>query len=412
MSVVSIIKGEGVLEYPQIKGMVKKAVDNIGGFSGCIAKSDYVLLKPNFVYPGPPPTTTSPEVIKAVLELVKEEVNPKRIAIGESSSYENEEFGISDRSIFDDLGISKICQEVGAEILPFEEHNVVEVPVPNGILLKKCKVFKPVVECDKVINLPAMKTHLDTLITMAMKNIGHGYLEDSYRKYAHRGDLDQKLVDVCKVKIPSLNILDGLKVLGGAGPGHFGDAELQKRNFIDMNLILASKDIVAIDAVASAVIGIEPLRVITSALGHRQQLGTADLSEITIKGKTIEEVKKVLPLPPRKITGQFDWIDVIDGGACQHCHASAFYLVDWLKHENLVEKIKQQYGSLTFIMGHKPPVEEYGEVKGLPVIWGECAYGTLNLPPDLFERAVFDTLCVPQNDLYGATQAIKNKLKD
>ena len=407
---VSIVKGKPPLNYEKIRVMVKRAVDLVGGIEEIVKPGDFVLLKPNIVYPTTSPTCTNHEVVRAAAELVKE-AKPGRVVAGESNSYELKEYGISTKRCFEDSGIAKVCEETGVEILPFEEDEWVEVEIPDAVLLKRAKIAKAALDCDVLVNLPVMKTHLDTEITMGIKNIGHGILHDDYRLMFHRGDLNQKLVDVIKKRKPELNILDATKALGGAGPGLFGVAEEWQRPFYEVNTIMASKDVAALDAVASAVMGFDPFEVPTNRLAHRQGIGCCDLKEITIKGNRIEDVKFVARRAPTRITGQLDFVEVIEGGACRHCHSSVYYQLDWLSQEGLLDKVLEKYGVITFIMGYKPPVTSIEEIKGLPIIWGECAAYSLLIPPPLRERAVFVLTCPPQNELIPTLEKIRKKVE-
>lgn len=88
-----------------------------------------------------------------------------------------------------------------------------------------------------------------------------------------------------KVKI---NVVDGL--IG---------AELNETSGspVEMNLVIAGNDMVAVDSVASAVMGIDPLKVRYLMLAEERGLGVSNIDEIEVLGKSIEEVAKKFRLP-------------------------------------------------------------------------------------------------------------------
>jgi len=63
-------------------------------------------------------------------------------------------------------------------------------------------------------------------------------------------------------------------------------------NPVEMNLIIAGRDPVAVDAVGAAVIGIPPEDVKHLSLAEKKGLGTCDLNQIEIIGEPIERVRK------------------------------------------------------------------------------------------------------------------------
>ena len=65
---------------------VRRAIDSVGGIGKYVKKGQVVHLKPNLVYPYPPPLTTDPLVVGAVAKLCKE-AGAKKVLIGDSSAY-------------------------------------------------------------------------------------------------------------------------------------------------------------------------------------------------------------------------------------------------------------------------------------------------------------------------------------
>ena len=143
---------------------------------------------------------------------------------------------------------------------------------PEGIKIPEYFIDK------NIIHLPTVKTHSYTTFTGALKNAFGGLL-NSKRHYSHTW-IHDTLIDLLAIQkeIHSglFAIMDG--TTAGSGPG--------PRTVIphEKNIILASSDMVAIDAVAAKIMGFDPMKIRCTAKAHELGLGTADTSQIEIVG--------------------------------------------------------------------------------------------------------------------------------
>jgi uncharacterized protein (DUF362 family) len=149
---------------------------------------------------------------------------------------------------------------------------------PEGIRIPKRLIGS------NVIHLPTMKTHVFTQMTGAMKNAFGGLLFEK-RHWTH-GVIHETLVDLLAIQKeihPGLfAVMDG--TFAGDGPGPRCMAPQVK------NYILASGDMVAIDAVAAKMMGFDPLSIKFIRLAHERGLGCGDVREIEIVGEDISNV--------------------------------------------------------------------------------------------------------------------------
>ena len=100
----------------------------------------------------------------------------------------------------------------------------------------------------------------------------------------HMGtSLSENIADLASVLRPSIAVVDGII----AGEGHETSG-----NAVEMNLVIAGTDPVAVDAVGSAVMGISPTDVKHLVLAEKKGLGTCKLEEITVLGEPIETVRR------------------------------------------------------------------------------------------------------------------------
>lgn len=149
---------------------------------------------------------------------------------------------------------------------------------PEGIQIPKMYVGK------QIIHLPTIKTHGHSTTTGAIKNSFGGLLKE-VRHYAHKY-MHEVLVDLMlmqKQLHPNiLAVMDGTVCGDGAGP----------RTMIPRgkNLILASADQVAIDAVAARLMGFDPMSIPYLRMCHERGLGVAEFDEIEILGEDIADI--------------------------------------------------------------------------------------------------------------------------
>lgn len=318
-STVSIVKNLTAPNAERIAAMVNETVELLGGMEHFVKPGNYVTIKGNFFAPYPPPVIVDRRVVSALIKAVFR-AGAIRVVLCEAVSVGTKMGrGKSTDFVLEEMGIRDAALEAGAEVLCLEDDERVLVKIPEGKSIGKLEYPKCMLECDVLIDLPCLKTHSMTLVTLGIKNF-QGILTDSQKYYAHRDDLEQKLIDVFKVRKPNLTLIDGLIGMEGNGAGEHGIPH-------PMNLLIASADVVAADSVATACMGIEDvLDVTTTRLAQFDGLGNADLDKIQVVGAQIDTVKEkfILPVTFRKsqdrgVTGVYPNLDIHIGGACKQC---------------------------------------------------------------------------------------------
>jgi len=149
---------------------------------------------------------------------------------------------------------------------------------PKGILIPRMFVGR------NAIHLPTLKTHVFTTTTGAMKNAFGGLLGDN-RHWCH-ARIHESLVDLLRIQQeihPGLfALMDG--TICGNGPGPRAMEPVQK------DYLLASADMVAIDAIAAKMMGFDPMKLGFIRLAHEHGLGVGDPGEIEVRGEDISDV--------------------------------------------------------------------------------------------------------------------------
>jgi hypothetical protein len=134
-----------------------------------------------------------------------------------------------------------------------------------------------------VVHLPTVKTHMYTTTTGAMKNAFGGLLS-KYRHYTHTW-IHETLVDLLAIQKeihPGLfAVMDGTTAGNGPGP--------RLMQPVVKNVLLASADQVAIDAVAAKLMGFDPLSIKYIRLAHEQGLGVGDVSQVELVGDDVSD---------------------------------------------------------------------------------------------------------------------------
>jgi uncharacterized protein (DUF362 family) len=359
---VAIQRGENVPET------VRNTIALLGGLGHFIRKGDTVLVKPNYAVPMTSETgaTTNPEVVVGVIEAVKE-TGAGEIIVAESSIV-----GFDAGKIMEELGVTELFEEAGARVLTLDKNrdNVVERKVPRGKLLKNVRIFKPVVDCDVLISVPVLKTHIYTGVSLGMKNV-KGTLPDAQKKVFHRVgvrkktgepfELDRCIADMMTIHHPDFTLIDGTVGQEGFVPGS-GVCGTPVR----MNAIIAGTDFVAVDAVGAYVMGMEPLQVNHIRYSHEMGLGEANVQKLRILGEQPGAVRrKFRPAVPGEI-GAYQNLTVVEGGSCSGCS----FALRWTLSSFTRSQIGKWEKTVFFVGSPSKPAHE---IEGKPFLIGKCA---------------------------------------
>ena len=267
-----------------------------------------VLIKPNCLsaHHGPDrPVNTRAEIVEAVGRYLIDH-HQVRLTIADSGGMGS--YGKTKRA-YALMGLDRVALSLGAELVNLEELGLIELQSPVGKILPAFKATALLDQIDALVNLPKLKTHILTGITGAVKNV-LGLLPGSLKRDIHVAApsgpaMARALVDILagiKKKVPlTLNLMDGIVAMEGAGPTH-GRAR-------QTGWLLASIDPVAIDVVGAAIMGFDPAKIITVGQAAEAGLGIADPSRIELLGADWRD----LPVPGFKhpYTRTREWVERI-----------------------------------------------------------------------------------------------------
>lgn len=281
-TVVSIVKVDSISES------VERAFELAGGLK--IKEGDVVVIKPNAKNQSPPGygVVTDPRVVEAIVSLALRQ-GAKRIKIAEGAAYPSGAY--DSLAAFEAIGIADIAKKWNVELVDLNSYDSVDVDVHDGLVLDRVRVGRSVMKADVVINVPVLKTHRQTLISVCLKNIGVGCATREEKKRLHRLGVDEGLVDVYSVVRPKFNLVDAIVALEGDGPN------LPPGKAKPLGILIGGKDGVAVDAVCAKIMGLNPKDVRHLRLAQQRGLGVLDLKDIEIKGEAIEDVMTEFELP-------------------------------------------------------------------------------------------------------------------
>jgi uncharacterized protein (DUF362 family) len=252
--------------------ITKEAVNILGGMSKFVAKGDRVLVKPNIGWDRTPQlgACTNPDVVKALVEMCVE-AGAKVVTVLDNPCNPA-------RRTYVRSGIAKAAKEAGAKVPYPNEHKLKKIQL-NGELLKEWEIYSDFIEVDKIINVPIAKHHSLSRVTLGMKNwLGAC---GGNRNQMHQG-LDQSMVDLAAFFKPVLTVLDAYRVLFRNGPqgGRLSDVKEHKT-------VVAGVDTVAVDALGSTFLDVDPSELRFLQLAQERGLGEPDLEKVTIEKRTL-----------------------------------------------------------------------------------------------------------------------------
>lgn len=303
----------------RIKAAVAKAVElSIGSLDAIIKEGQTVLIKPNLAFQAPPESfaVVDPRTVEAVVAYVKENSKAAKVVVGDNPSL-GMHVGRA-KPAFEAAGMEEAARLGGAdEVIYFDETEVVPFDIPGAKIFKNAAVFKPFLDADVVINLPKMKVHLAGTVTLGLKN-WNGIIPNVHpsdqQQGAHRIDLGQKMADLYRIRKADLTIIDGIIGMEGQGP-HAGSP-------IEMNLIIAGQDTVAVDAVTATIMGFQPMEIPAVRCAGTDGLGELDLSKMEIVGEKVEDVMKHFKRPNDNPMGMYKGLTCVFQQTCGGCYVN------------------------------------------------------------------------------------------
>jgi uncharacterized protein (DUF362 family)/ferredoxin len=321
-------------ELPAVEAAVRRAVDLLGGIGAFVQPGQRVLLKVNLLRPATPDSacTTHPAVVAAVARLVREAGG--RAIIADSSGGP---FTLALLRVYYRVcGLNWAAEVSGAELN--ENVGSTQVSYPDGIALRRLDLIALLGQVDVVINLPKLKTHNLTGLTLAVKNlfgVVPGPIKVGYHsKLQPQERFFEGLLDIHNYVRPALNLMDAVVGMEGNGPS--GGKPRQ------IGALLASTDALALDVVCADMVGFDPLAVKTTAAAVAHGQTTGKLEDVPLLGDPLAELRVpdfrkgmaavmdpgLLPKPLRKLVR-------VKEGASRGRRSFPGLVLDWMGRQSI-----------------------------------------------------------------------------
>lgn len=284
MSIVSIAKCDDYT-LEKVYHAIHRSLSLLNGTEMLVRPGKKVLLKLNLLSSSQTPeraVNTHPAVVRALVDIFQKDFGCE-VYIGDSSgSVKNS----STFNAFRVTRINEIAENTGAKIVNFDKDKYIDVYNKDYEILDKFRIARTLREVDFIVSVPKLKTHGLTQYTGAIKNM-LGSIPGNGKKNVHLiapkpTVFAKALVDIYQMAPPHLIIMDAIVGMEGNGP----NAGNPKK----VGLIISSRDSVALDTVASNIIGFEPMAVPTIRFAHQRGLGIGELRNITVAGESIQNV--------------------------------------------------------------------------------------------------------------------------
>ncbi|MBW2096451.1 MAG: DUF362 domain-containing protein [Deltaproteobacteria bacterium] len=286
METDEVKKRVSIVRYERPLDSVKKAVDLCRGLDH-LPRSARVFIKPNIVFwtksvPFPKwGVITTSRVVEDVVILLKEH-GIENITIGEGMVTFDPKDTETPHHAFESLGYPVLKKRYGVEYVNVHERPFEKQDLGDGISLHFNTDF---LHSDFLVDLPVLKTHAQTVVSLGIKNI-KGTIDINSRKKCHSPDpvkdLNFMISRYLKVIPPCLTILDGIYTTE-RGPGFDGKVRRS-------NVLVASPDMLSADLVGARILGYDTGDVPYLVHAARLQGRPLDLSDVEIAGERIADV--------------------------------------------------------------------------------------------------------------------------
>ena len=259
-----------VVEGEDPPGQARKALQLLGGIEKFVRRGDKVVLLPNPQGRGPGASTNA-DMVAEIVRLCRE---AGAVSVTVSSCHGPWRWSSTK--------IIEKAEEAGAKAkYPDSSKDWVTVNVPKGRVRKKMTILRDAIENDVLINMPVLKDHYATRITGTLKNL-MGLNSDSGSFHQGETYLHQAIVDLAQVIRPHLCIVDANTILVENGPFGPGRVAHPKKVYL-------GTDRVAMDALCSGLLKVNPLDILHIKLAYESGLGQMDFSKMNIKNVSLKQ---------------------------------------------------------------------------------------------------------------------------
>ena len=338
------------------------------GADGLFKQGMKIALKPNLVVAKPASSgaTTSPRVVAGVIEFLRD------CGVTDITIMEGSWAGDSTERAWQVCGYRELEKKYGIRLLDLKKDRTRSVSVAGTDM----EICESPLEADRLVNLPVLKGHCQTVMTCALKNL-KGCLPDSEKRRFHSIGLHRPIAALNLAIRPDLILVDAL----------CGDLSFEEGgNPLEMNLLLVGSDPVKIDAYGASLMGIPPSEI--EHLRLAEELG-AGFSEIRPDTVVVVGDRQPAARPgalPRVARHLAQYAEERD--ACSICYAGLIHALYRLEQRGKLRNLK---GKISIGQGFR-------NMRGKGIGYGQCAGGFDTVVPGCPPSSVdLYALCTKKN---------------
>ena len=275
-----------IMRYEKPLESVRGAVDLSHGLDHLPSRAK-VFVKPNIVFwtrttPFPKwGVITTSRVVEDMVILLKER-GIDEITIVEGMTTYDPKDKETPAHAFENLGYYVLKRRYGIKTLNIFERPFKRLDLGADVVLN---FNEDILQSDFLVNLPVLKTHVQTVVSLGIKNL-KGLIDVNSRKRCHSPhpikNLDYMIARLANKIPPSFTLLDGIYT---AERGPFFEGRLRRSN-----ILIGSSDIFSADKVGAKVLGYDPSEVPHLVHAAHDFGRTTDLSDVEVVGEKIEAV--------------------------------------------------------------------------------------------------------------------------
>ena len=318
-----------------------------------------VALKPNLVVAKPASSgaTTSPRVVAGTIEFLRD------CGVTDITIMEGAWAGDSTERAWQVCGYRELEKKYGVRLLDLKKDRTSYV-FAAGMKIEVC--VSPL-EVDRLVNLPVLKGHCQTIMTCALKNL-KGCIPDNEKRRFHSIGLHRPIAALNLAIRPDLILVDAL----------CGDLTFEEGgNPLEMNLLITGNDPVKVDAYGASLMGVSPSEVEHLRLAGELGVGSSEIRQDTVietGNKQIFVRHSDLPRAARHLA-----LHVEERNACSICYAGLIHALHRMDEGGQLGNLK---GKIHIGQGFK-------NIKGKGIGYGECARGFDTFIPGCPPRGAF-----------------------
>ncbi|MFH1865577.1 MAG: DUF362 domain-containing protein [Candidatus Eisenbacteria bacterium] len=286
---------------------VQDAIERaLGALGADLSGKRTAFIKPNLVIAASPKTAvvTHPVVVEALVNVLRKR-GFTSIAMGDGPGV-----GLDVEEVFRVTGYSKLAARLGIELVNLNTAERRKRKWKYGEL----GVPAIVEDADLYINVPKLKTHGYTTVTLAVKN-HKGLLSESDKKRDHQLGLHDPLAQHASIRPPDLIVLDGITGVEGDGPLH--------GKVVKSRVFAVGTNMLEVDSVAARLMGFDPMKVEHLRLAYELGVGNMNPEVIgTAPSRSFEPANESFG----RVVNIYSWRDPTACSMCIDSFSGAVHL--------------------------------------------------------------------------------------